>query len=134
MTVTRGRLASFAVLALALLALFAWTASAEARARRPVRRMTMTATAYCLRGITATGGEVRRGTVAADPRVLPMGSRIRIRGPRVNGKYVVEDQGAAVKGRRIDIFMPSCNQAKRFGRQPVTVIVEEIGTPVRTTR
>jgi 3D (Asp-Asp-Asp) domain-containing protein len=96
--------------------------------------MTMTATAYCLRGITATGGEVRRGTVAADPRVLPMGSRIRIRGPRVNGKYVVEDQGAAVKGRRIDIFMPSCNQAKRFGRQPVTVIVEEIGTPVRTTR
>ncbi len=134
MTVTRGRLASFAVLALALLALSAWTASAEARARRPVRRMTMTATAYCLRGITATGGEVRRGTVAADPRVLPMGSRIRIRGPRVNGKYVVEDQGAAVKGRRIDIFMPSCNQAKRFGRQPVTVIVEEIGTPVRTTR
>src|SRR5258705_8518485 len=133
-TSTRARrLASIAGLTLTL-TLFVSTASAEGKARRPVRRMTMTATAYCLRGITATGGEVRRGTVAADPRVLPMWSRIRIRGPRVNGTYVVEDQGAAVKGRRIDIFMPSCNQAKRFGRQPVTVIVEEIGTPVRTTR
>jgi len=53
--------------------------------------MTMTATAYCLRGITATGGEVRRGTVAADSsRAAAMGSRIRHPGPRVNGKYVVE--------------------------------------------
>lgn len=135
-TSTRARrLASIAGLALTL-TLFVSTASSETRARRPVRRMTMTATAYCLRGITATGVDVRRGIVAADPRVLPMGSRIRVRDSRgANGEYLVEDQGAAVKGRLIDIFMPSCSQAKKFGRQRVMVTVERIGPPPeRTTR
>lgn len=89
--------------------------------------MTMTATAYCLRGNTASGTEVRAGTVAVDPRVLPRGSRIRIRGPHVDGTYTVEDEGAAMKGRRIDIYMPSCAQAKRFGRQRVTVVIERLG-------
>lgn len=90
----------------------------------------MVATAYCLRGLTAAGGEVHHGTVAADPRVLPLGSRIRIHGRRIGGTYVVEDQGAAVKGRRIDIFMPSCKQARRFGRQRVTVTVAGAGAPM----
>ncbi len=36
------------------------------------------ATAYCLRGRTASGGNVRRGIVAADPRILPLGTRIEI--------------------------------------------------------
>ena len=96
--------------------------------------MTMEATAYCLRGNTASGNAVRPGTVAADPRVLPRGSRIRIRGPRVGGTYTVEDDGAAMKGRRVDIYMPSCDEAKRFGRQRVTVTVERLGAPVSTTR
>jgi 3D (Asp-Asp-Asp) domain-containing protein len=72
--------------------------------------------------------------VAADPRVLPFGSRIRIRGRHIRGIYVVEDQGAAMKGRRIDIYMPRCDQAKRFGRQRVTVTIERLGVPVSTTR
>jgi 3D (Asp-Asp-Asp) domain-containing protein len=64
-----------------------------------------------------------------------MGSRIRIRDSRGgNGAYVVDDQGANVKGRRIDIFMTSCAQAKRFGRQRVMVTVEQIGPSVRSTR
>ena len=96
--------------------------------------MTMTATAYCLRTPTATGGQARRGTVAADQRVLPFGSRIRVRGPHVNGTYVVEDSGAAVKGRRIDIYMPGCDEARRFGRQRVTVTIEHLATPARATR
>lgn len=107
---------------------------ADAAGRRPPRPMTMTATAYCLRTPTATGGQARRGTVAADQRVLPFGSRIRIRGPHVNGTYVVEDSGAAVKGRRIDIYMPGCDEARRFGRQRVTVTIEHLGTPARATR
>ena len=36
------------------------------------------ATAYCLKGRTASGGGVRRGIVAADPRVLPLGTKIYI--------------------------------------------------------
>ena len=107
--------------------------SAEtARRRAPSRSMTMVATAYCLRGTTASGTQVHRGTAAADPRVLPLGSRISIRGRR--GPYVVEDNGGAMKGRRLDIYMPSCDQAKRFGRQRVTVTIESLGSPVRTTR
>ncbi|HXD16576.1 MAG TPA: 3D domain-containing protein [Vicinamibacterales bacterium] len=118
-----------------ILTLFVSAASAESAARRRARPMAMTATAYCLRGLTSTGGDVRPGIVAADPRVLPMGSRIRIRDSRGgNGAYVVDDQGANVKGRRIDIFMTSCAQAKRFGRQRVMVTVEQIGPSVRSTR
>ena len=103
----------------------------------PVRRarpMTMTATAYCLRGTTADGGDARRGTVAADPRVLPLGSRIRIRGPQIQGEYLVADRGAAVKGRRIDVFIPKCERARRFGRQRVTVTILHLAVPARTTR
>ncbi|HEV7454302.1 MAG TPA: hypothetical protein VGO07_03510, partial [Candidatus Saccharimonadales bacterium] len=37
-----------------------------------------TATAYCLQGRTANGGGVRRGVIAADPRVLRLGSRISL--------------------------------------------------------
>lgn len=96
--------------------------------------MTMVATAYCLRGNTASGSEVHAGMVAADPRVLPRGSRIRIRGPHISGTYTVEDEGAAMKGRRVDIYMPRCDEAKRFGRQRVTVTIERLGAPVSTTR
>ena len=108
-------------------------AAASTRAKRP-RPMTMTATAYCLRGVTADGGEARHGTVAADPRVLPLGSRIRIRGRQIHGEYLVADRGAAVKGRRIDIFIPRCEQARRFGRQRVTVTILHLAPPARTTR
>jgi 3D (Asp-Asp-Asp) domain-containing protein len=124
------------LLALAAIVILAGvTRPAEAARRRaPSRSMDVVATAYCLRGTTASGNEVHRGTVAADPRVLPLGSRIRIRGRHIRGIYIVEDQGAAVKGRRIDIYMPRCDQAKRFGRQRVTVTIERLGVPVSTTR
>jgi 3D (Asp-Asp-Asp) domain-containing protein len=99
------------------------TASAFAGTSAPhvPRKIVMTATAYCLRGVTASGTPVRTGTVAADTRILPMGSRVRIRGRHVRGDYVVADEGAAVKGHRIDVYMPSCEDARRFGRQRVTV-------------
>jgi 3D (Asp-Asp-Asp) domain-containing protein len=126
--------ASASLAAAAIAILFALPPSADAAGRRPPRPMTMTATAYCLRSTTATGTQVHRGMVAADPRVLPFGSRIHVRGPHVNRTYVVEDSGAAMKGRRIDIYMPTCDEAKRFGRQRVTVTIEHLGTPARTTR
>ena len=79
------------------------------------------ATAYCLKGRTATGGSVRRGIVAADPRVLPLGSRIQLGAGAYSGTYTVADTGGAVKGRKLDIWMPSCVEAVRFGRRSVTV-------------
>lgn len=79
-----------------------------------------TATAYCLKGRTAMGHGVRRGIIAADPRVLPLGSRINISGG-YSGSYLVSDTGGGIKGRRLDIWMPSCSEAKRFGRRSVAV-------------
>lgn len=79
------------------------------------------ATAYCLRGKTAMGSSVRRGIVAADPRVLPLGSRISISAGAYSGTYTVADTGGAVKGRKLDIWVPNCSEAMRFGRRSVTV-------------
>ena len=80
-----------------------------------------TATAYCLKGRTAMGHGVRRGVIAADPRILRLGSRINLGAGAYSGEYLVSDTGGAVKGRRIDIWMPSCAEARRFGRRTVTI-------------
>lgn len=79
------------------------------------------ATAYCLRGRTASGGSVRKGIVAADPRVLPLGTRIYVNAGGYSGNYVVADTGGAVKGRKLDIWVPNCSEAMRFGRRAVSV-------------
>jgi 3D (Asp-Asp-Asp) domain-containing protein len=95
----------------------------KAARRRPAPVvMELTATAYCQSGKTSFGVHARPGIVAADPRVLPPGSSIEIMAPdRYAGVYQVEDTGTAIKGRRLDVYMPSCLHAKRFGRQRVTV-------------
>ncbi len=81
------------------------------------------ATAYCLKGRTATGGGVRRGVVAADPRHLPLGTRIQLTAGSYTGVYTVADTGGAIKGRILDIWVPSCVEAVRFGRKTVGVSV-----------
>lgn len=81
------------------------------------------ATAYCLQGRTALGHGVRRGIVAADPRVLPLGTRISLNAGSYSGSYLVADTGGAVKGRKLDIWVPSCSEARRFGRKSVSVNV-----------
>jgi 3D (Asp-Asp-Asp) domain-containing protein len=81
------------------------------------------ATAYCLKGRTASGGGVRRGIVAADPRVLPLGTRIYMSAGPYSGTYVVADTGGAVKGRILDVWVPNQAEAMRFGRRKVTVSV-----------
>ena len=83
--------------------------------------MSFRATAYCLRGRTANGGAVRRGIVAADPRVLPLGSRIYVSAGAWSENYTVTDTGGAIKGRILDIWVPSCGEATRFGRRSIGV-------------
>lgn len=83
--------------------------------------MSFKATAYCLRGRTANGGGVRRGIVAADPRVLPLGSRIFVSAGPWSGNYTVTDTGGAIKGRILDIWVPSCGEAIKFGRRSIGV-------------
>src|SRR5881392_4106507 len=85
--------------------------------RRPIIRYFI-ATAYSVEGTGASGKWSHPGTVAADRRVLPLNSRIRIYGAhRYSGDYTVEDTGGKVDGHHIDIYMPSHAEARKFGRQ-----------------
>jgi 3D (Asp-Asp-Asp) domain-containing protein len=81
------------------------------------------ATAYSLRGRTASGRMVSRGLIAADPRFLPLGSRVRLDHPGYSGEYLVADTGGMIKGKRIDIWTPSTSEAMRFGRRTVKLTV-----------
>src|SRR5204863_6622380 len=58
----------------------------------PPRLLEFEATAYSVTGTTASGMQTRRGIVAADPTVLPIGSRIRVHGAGAySGAYMVMD-------------------------------------------
>jgi 3D (Asp-Asp-Asp) domain-containing protein len=81
------------------------------------------ATAYSLRGRTASGQMVSKGIIAADPRFLPLGSRVRLQAGAYSGEYVVADTGSMVRGRRIDIWTPTSREAMRFGRRLVKLTV-----------
>jgi 3D (Asp-Asp-Asp) domain-containing protein len=100
---------------------------AEAAKRRP-KTINVMATAHSVEGETASGTRSRPGIAAADPSVLPLGSRIRVQGAgKYSGEYSVEDTGKAINGREIDLYMKSDAEAKRFGRQRVRVTVLEYG-------
>ena len=81
--------------------------------------MRLSATAYCDSGRTRSGERTHVGVVAADPRVFPIGTVLRI--PSRGRTYEVLDTGSAIKGRHVDIYMPSCRAARRFGRRRVQV-------------
>ncbi len=99
----------------------------------PIRRgkeVDFTATAYCDAGITKSGTRTREGIIAADPAHLPLGSVVRIVAAgdrRYERVYTVADTGAHVRGRRIDLYVRDCGEAKRFGVRPVRVVVVRFG-------
>ena len=85
------------------------------------------ATAYCVSGITKSGVQTAPGLVAADPKVIPLGSMIYVDSPLMGGIYQVLDTGELVKGKIIDIFIPSYELCKEFGRRLVKVKVLRYG-------
>lgn len=90
---------------------------------------TIRATAYTqtdpgCTGITATGTNVRRGAVAVDPRYIPYGTRMFIvtaNGSYVYGVAVAEDCGGDIKGDRMDLYFPTYEECREFGRRVCTV-------------
>jgi len=85
----------------------------------------MEATAYTptdgsWHGITASGIPARRGIVAVDPRVIPLGSRVYVDG---YGLALAADTGGDIIGNRIDVCVESSGEAWRYGRQPVKVYI-----------
>ena len=99
--------------------------AAAAAAKRPTRLkaqpgepVAVSITAYCLRGTTRTGTQVRDGIVAADPRVFPLNSEIELRiNDRSLGLFKIEDTGLLIKGPKIDLWLASCAEARIFGRK-----------------
>ena len=84
---------------------------------------TFLATAYCLKGQTALGIPVRRGIIAADPSILPLGSVVRIQAGTYSGIYTVMDTGGGIRGQRIDVYLPTRAEAMSFGARRVKVEV-----------
>ena len=71
-------------------------------------------------GITASGIPTRKGIIAVDPRVIPLGTRVFIPG---YGLALAADTGGAIKGHKIDLCIEEYNEAIRFGRRKVEVYI-----------
>lgn len=87
----------------------------------------MTATAYTEAdgpggGYTATGMRAKRGVVAVDPNVIPLGTRLYVEG---YGFAVAGDTGGAIHGNIIDLCMDHNYEAVNYGRQGVKVYILE---------
>lgn len=94
-----------------------------------IQTMTMTATAYTAycngcSGVTANGTDLRANpnvkVIAVDPSVIPLGTRVWVEG---YGEAVAADTGTAIKGNRIDVFIPSKEGALAWGRKSVKVTI-----------
>ncbi|MEA4826751.1 MAG: ubiquitin-like domain-containing protein [Clostridium sp.] len=76
-------------------------------------------------GITASGTRVRRNpegysTVAVDPRIIPLGTKLYIPG---YGYAIAEDTGGAIKGNKIDLYFNGDNHVYRWGVKYVDVYI-----------
>ena len=74
--------------------------------------------------VTASGTVVHWGTVAVDPRYIPYGTRMFIMasdGSYVYGIATAEDCGGDIKGDRMDLYMPTYEQCREFGRRRCTL-------------
>lgn len=86
------------------------------------------ATAYCAcpkccgkwaDGITASGTKaVAKRTIAVDTSIIPLGTEVEIEGL---GIYIAEDTGSAIKGKIIDFYFDTHEEALKFGRQKVNL-------------
>lgn len=103
-------------------------------------QLTMLATHYTsgcegCSGITATGIDVTRTiyanglrVIAVDPRVIPLGSIVRVEyADGTTFKAIAGDTGGLIKGRRIDVLVTSENEAYRLGKHTVTVTILKNG-------
>ena len=81
-------------------------------------------TAYCLQGTTRRDRYVREGIVAADPHLFPLGRYIEVYVGRVYyGRFLVDDTGEKIRNGRLDIWTPTCRDARLFGRQRGTAVL-----------
>ena len=95
---------------------------------RPGEPVAVRLSAYCLQGTTRRGNAVRTGIIAADPRIFPLARHVELyAGGRYLGRYLVDDTGHKIKGTRIDIWTPDCEDARRFGMRDGVAALVAVG-------
>lgn len=82
--------------------------------------LTVSSIGYSLPGRTASGLPVGHGTVAVDPSAIPLGTRFFVPG---YGEAVAADTGTAIRGPVIDLWFPTAEAARRWGRRTVTIAI-----------
>jgi len=91
--------------------------------------LSMTATAYTAEcegctGVTYTGIDLNENpeekVIAVDPDVIPLGSEVYVEG---YGHAIAADIGSAIKGNKIDIFVPTQDEALDWGVKDVDVTI-----------
>ncbi|NLJ99828.1 MAG: DUF348 domain-containing protein [Clostridia bacterium] len=81
----------------------------------------MEATAYTHTGNpTATGAMPKVGTVAVDPNVIPLGTKLYIEG---YGRGTAGDVGGHIKGDKVDLFFETKEKAIKWGRRKIKVTI-----------
>ncbi len=73
------------------------------------------------RGLTSTGYDLKanpNGVVSVDPNVIPLGTKVWIEG---YGYAIARDTGGNIKGNRIDVHLPTIQQARDYGSKTVKV-------------
>lgn len=81
-------------------------------------------TAYCLNGLTRRDHYVREGIIASDPRMFPLGRYLEIYvGKTYYGRFLIDDTGGVIKGNKLDIWTPTCREARIFGRVKGTAVL-----------
>jgi 3D (Asp-Asp-Asp) domain-containing protein len=73
-------------------------------------------------GVTTTGINLKKNpnvkVIAVDPRVIKLGTKVYVEG---YGYAIAGDTGSAIKGKKIDIFMPNHTSALKWGRKTVKI-------------
>lgn len=89
-------------------------------AEAPSYKLRVDAVGYSLPDKTASGLSVGKGVVAVDPKVIALRTRLYVPG---YGQAVAADVGVAIKGRLIDLWFPTDQEAREWGRKTVVITV-----------
>lgn len=72
------------------------------------------------RRIAASGAKVKPYITVAAPPEIPFGTLVQVEG--IDGTFIVEDRGGAIKGDKLDICFLTRDEALKFGRQSLAVV------------
>jgi len=103
------------------------TTTTSSKKQKVVKTITVSATAYTANckncsGITALGLNLKKNpklkVISVDPKVIKLGTKVYVEG---YGYAIAGDTGGAIRGKKIDIFVPSYKKAIQWGRKTVKV-------------